>query len=161
MRGTDRDQICLRVLQHGLDLGQQVFEVAIAFGLVRRVREIVWVAPKSSASGKAYVYIDGVKVATVTLYRSSSLAGQQIYKKVFSGSGKHTIKIVVIDNQSQDPFFVAGVPLPSGTRVDIGAFQSQPGPLVVDTGRHTGRSPKDKVMQELNARVDVDRETPR
>jgi hypothetical protein len=59
-------------------------------------REIVWVAPKSSASGKAYVYIDGVKVATVTLYRATSLAGQQIYKKVFSAYGKHTIKIVVV-----------------------------------------------------------------
>jgi hypothetical protein len=59
-------------------------------------REIVWVAPKSAVSGKAYVYIDGVKIATVSLYRASSLAGQQIYKKIFSTSGKHTIKIVVV-----------------------------------------------------------------
>jgi hypothetical protein len=59
-------------------------------------REIVWVAPKSAVSGKGYVYLDGVRVATVSLYRGTSLAGQQIYKKVFSGSGKHTIKIVVV-----------------------------------------------------------------
>jgi hypothetical protein len=57
--------------------------------------EIVWVGPKSARSGTANVYIDGVKVSTVSLYRASGLSGQQLFKRTFSSSGVHTIKIVV------------------------------------------------------------------
>ena len=61
-------------------------------------REIVWVAPRNSRSGLASVYIDGVKVASVNLYSASSRTGQQVFKKVFSRSGRHTIKVVVAVN---------------------------------------------------------------
>jgi hypothetical protein len=70
-------------------------------------REIVWVAPTSRGSGIAYVYIDGVKSATVNLYSATNRSGQQVYKHVFSVSGRHTIKIVVAS---------------SGKRVGVDAF---------------------------------------
>jgi len=60
-------------------------------------REIVWVGPLSSKSGLANVYIDGVKVSTVDLYRASGLSGQQLFKKTFATSGTHTIKVVVAE----------------------------------------------------------------
>jgi VCBS repeat-containing protein len=58
-------------------------------------REVVYVAPKNSRSGKAYIYIDGVRVATVDLRSATTRWGQQIFKKVFATSGRHTIKVVV------------------------------------------------------------------
>jgi VCBS repeat-containing protein len=70
-------------------------------------REIVWVAPKNVQSGLASVYVDGVKVATVNLYSATSSLGQQVFKKVFSGYGRHTIKVVVAV---------------SGKRVNLDAF---------------------------------------
>jgi VCBS repeat-containing protein len=60
-------------------------------------REIVWVGPRSAKSGKANVYIDGVKVSTVDLYRATGFSGQQLYKKAFLSSGTHTIRIVVAE----------------------------------------------------------------
>jgi hypothetical protein len=70
-------------------------------------REIVWVAPKNSRAGTAYVYIDGVKKATVNLYSATGRNGQQVFKQVFLTSGRHTIKIVVAS---------------SGKRVGVDAF---------------------------------------
>jgi len=70
-------------------------------------REIVWVAPKSRGAGTANVYIDGVRMATVSLYSATSRNGQQVFKQVFSVSGRHTIKIVVAS---------------SGKRVGVDAF---------------------------------------
>jgi hypothetical protein len=69
----------------------------------------VWVAAKNSRSGKAYVYVDGVKVASPSLYSPSSLSGQQVFKKVFAASGTHTIRIVVAESgrrASLDAFIV-------------------------------------------------------
>jgi hypothetical protein len=60
-------------------------------------REIVWVGPKSTKSGLAYVYIDGVKVSTVDLYRATGFSGQQLFKKAFTTSGTHTIRVVVAE----------------------------------------------------------------
>jgi large repetitive protein len=70
-------------------------------------REVVWVAPKNSRSGLANVYIDGVRVATVNLRSATNRNGQQVFKKVFSASGRHTIKVVVAV---------------SGRRVNLDAF---------------------------------------
>jgi hypothetical protein len=70
-------------------------------------REVVWVAPRNNRSGTAYDYIDGVRVAAVSLYSVTSRSGQQVFKKVFATSGRHTITVVVAV---------------SGRRVNLDAF---------------------------------------
>ena len=72
-------------------------------------RAIGWVAPRSSSRGSATIYIDGGYVATVSLYRSSTLARYSVYRTSWLTSGTHTIKIVVVGT--------AGHP-----RIDVDAF---------------------------------------
>lgn len=55
---------------------------------------IAWVASKSSSRGSAYVYIDGVYKATVSLYWSSYLPQRIVYAYNWSTNGTHTIRIV-------------------------------------------------------------------
>ena len=55
---------------------------------------IAWVSSKSSSRGSAYVYIDGVYKATVSLYNSTYLAQRIVYAYSWSSNGTHTIRIV-------------------------------------------------------------------
>lgn len=55
---------------------------------------IAWVSSKSSSRGSAYVYIDGVYKATVSLYASSYQAQRIVYAYNWSTNGTHTIRIV-------------------------------------------------------------------
>lgn len=55
---------------------------------------IAWVSSKSSSRGSAYVYIDGVYQATVSLYASSYQAQRIVYAYNWSTNGTHTIRIV-------------------------------------------------------------------
>ncbi|MFG3497080.1 N-acetylmuramoyl-L-alanine amidase [Streptomyces sp. NPDC047928] len=59
-------------------------------------RSVAWVVSRTAASGQAYVYVDGVKAATVDLKSSTTLYRQAIWKKSWSTSAKHTVKIVVV-----------------------------------------------------------------
>ncbi|MFF9107800.1 N-acetylmuramoyl-L-alanine amidase [Streptomyces sp. NPDC014776] len=59
-------------------------------------RSAAWVVSRASSSGQAYVYVDGVKVATVDLKSATTLYRQAIWTKNWSGSAKHTVKIVVV-----------------------------------------------------------------
>ncbi|MFI7413033.1 peptidoglycan recognition protein [Streptomyces sp. NPDC049627] len=59
-------------------------------------RSAAWVVSRASGSGQAYVYVDGVKVSTVDLKSSTTLYRQAIWTKTWSGSAKHTVKIVVV-----------------------------------------------------------------
>ena len=43
--------------------------------------DVAWVAPKSKARGKAAVYLDGAKVATVDLFSRQTLARQVVFSK--------------------------------------------------------------------------------
>ncbi len=43
--------------------------------------EVAWVAPKSKTRGKATVYLDGAKVATVGLFSARTLARQVVFSK--------------------------------------------------------------------------------
>ncbi|MFI8811185.1 N-acetylmuramoyl-L-alanine amidase [Streptomyces sp. NPDC055082] len=58
-------------------------------------RSVAWVVSRASTSGIAYVYVDGVKVATVDLKSSSTKYRDAIWTKSWSSSAKHTVKIVV------------------------------------------------------------------
>ena len=42
---------------------------------------MAWVAPKSKARGKAVVYLDGAKVATVDLFSARTLARQVVFSR--------------------------------------------------------------------------------
>ncbi|MCW3843819.1 N-acetylmuramoyl-L-alanine amidase [Micromonospora yasonensis] len=59
-------------------------------------RSVSFIATRSSTSGQVYVYLDGVKVATVDLKASSTAYRQAVWTKSWSTSGAHTIKIVVV-----------------------------------------------------------------
>ncbi|MFI9826235.1 N-acetylmuramoyl-L-alanine amidase [Streptomyces sp. NPDC051913] len=58
-------------------------------------RSAAWVVSRTSASGQAYVYVDGTKVATVDLRSTTTSYRNAIWAKTWSSSGKHTVKIVV------------------------------------------------------------------
>ncbi|MDX6346674.1 MAG: hypothetical protein QOF84_1464, partial [Streptomyces sp.] len=59
-------------------------------------RSAAWVVSRASASGQAYVYVDGVKVTTVDLKSSTTKYRQAIWTKSWSSSAKHSVKIVVV-----------------------------------------------------------------
>ncbi|MCX4964936.1 N-acetylmuramoyl-L-alanine amidase [Streptomyces sp. NBC_00654] len=59
-------------------------------------RSAAWVVSRASTSGQAYVYVDGVKAATVDLRSSTTKYREAIWTKSWASSGKHTVKIVVV-----------------------------------------------------------------
>jgi hypothetical protein len=71
-------------------------------------RAIAWVAPEGSSRGKAAVYLDGRRVATVDL-RDAAASKVVVFAKTFASSGQHTLRIVASGT--------AGRP-----RVDVDAF---------------------------------------
>ncbi|MBZ5629397.1 MAG: tandem-95 repeat protein [Acidobacteriia bacterium] len=73
-----------------------------------------WLSTKASDRGQADVYLDGVKVATVDLYASSTT--YRVYAYVangLSGSVTHTVKVTVLSTRNNSS---------SGTRVDVDGF---------------------------------------
>ncbi|WP_405731330.1 N-acetylmuramoyl-L-alanine amidase [Streptomyces sp. NBC_00028] len=58
-------------------------------------RSAAWVVSRASTSGRAYVYVDGKKVATVDLRSTTTSYRNAIWAKTWSSGGKHTVKIVV------------------------------------------------------------------
>ena len=56
-------------------------------------REVLYVAPKTSASGYAKVYTDGVLIARFNLRASSTQLGQIITRKTWTSSGAHTMRV--------------------------------------------------------------------
>jgi hypothetical protein len=59
-------------------------------------RSAAWVVSRAANSGQAYVYVDGVKAATVDLKSATTKYRDAIWTKTWATSGKHTIKIVVV-----------------------------------------------------------------
>ncbi|MGO4756239.1 N-acetylmuramoyl-L-alanine amidase, partial [Streptomyces sp. 2MCAF27] len=59
-------------------------------------RSAAWTVSRASTSGQAYVYVDGIKTATVDLRSSSTMYRNAIWTKSWSTSAKHTVKIVVV-----------------------------------------------------------------
>lgn len=58
-------------------------------------RSVAWVVSRAATSGKATVYVDGKKAATVDLKSSATKYRDAIWTKSWSSSAKHTVKIVV------------------------------------------------------------------
>lgn len=59
-------------------------------------RAIAWVATLGPSRGQAKVYIDGVLVATVDCYASTTRVRHIAFAKTWASSGSHTIRIVVV-----------------------------------------------------------------
>ncbi|WP_432066563.1 N-acetylmuramoyl-L-alanine amidase [Streptomyces sp. C10-9-1] len=59
-------------------------------------RSAAWAVSRATGSGQAYVYVDGVKAATVDLKSSTTKYRDAIWTKTWPTSAKHTIKIVVV-----------------------------------------------------------------
>ncbi|MFD9544283.1 N-acetylmuramoyl-L-alanine amidase [Streptomyces sp. NPDC060022] len=59
-------------------------------------KSVAWVVSRASTSGQAYVYVDGVKTATVDLRSSTTKYRDAIWTKTWTTTAKHTIKIVVV-----------------------------------------------------------------
>ncbi|GAA3779733.1 peptidoglycan recognition protein family protein [Streptomyces chiangmaiensis] len=72
-------------------------------------RSVSWVVSRASSSGQAYVYVDGVKAATVDLKSSATLYRQAIWYRSWSTSAKHTIKIVVVGTSGRPTITTDGL----------------------------------------------------
>ncbi|MFI2297502.1 peptidoglycan recognition protein [Actinacidiphila glaucinigra] len=72
-------------------------------------RSVGWVVSRASTSGQAYVYVDGVKTATVDLKSSTTAYRQTIWSKTWSTSAKHTLKIVVVGTSGRPAITTDGI----------------------------------------------------
>jgi hypothetical protein len=76
-------------------------------------RNVAWVASKGPDRGKAEVWIDNVKAATVDLYSSSAQPRKLVFTKSWGSSGTHTLEIRVTGTKNTAS---------SGKRIDVDAF---------------------------------------
>jgi hypothetical protein len=58
-------------------------------------RSFAWVAAKGPTRGSASVWVDGVKVASVSLYSSSTSYRKVVWAKSWPTAGKHAVTLVV------------------------------------------------------------------
>jgi len=64
-----------------------------------KARSLGVVVTKGKGYGKAYIYIDGKKAATVNLSAKKTTYGQLVYSKTWSKAGTHTIKVVAASSK--------------------------------------------------------------
>ena len=57
-------------------------------------REVLYVAPRSAASGYVKVYVDGKYAGRYNLRSSTSAAGQIVFRRSWATAGTHTIRVV-------------------------------------------------------------------
>ncbi len=74
---------------------------------------IAWVSTRGRNRGKAEVWLDGKKVATISLYKSSTAVRQIVWSRSFGSSAKHTVVIKVLGTHASGA---------TGNRVDFDAF---------------------------------------
>jgi hypothetical protein len=66
------------------------------FNLSFTGRAIAFVSTKASNRGKAEIWVDGVKVATIDLRSSTTKYRQIVWQKSWSSSGPHTVSVKVL-----------------------------------------------------------------
>ncbi|MEU3102700.1 N-acetylmuramoyl-L-alanine amidase [Streptomyces griseoflavus] len=59
-------------------------------------RSVAWVVSRAGTSGQAHIYVDGTKAATVDLKSATTKYRDALWTRTWSGSAKHTVKIVVV-----------------------------------------------------------------
>ena len=57
------------------------------------MREIGWIATKTSTSGSAQVWVDGTLAATINLRSSSTGYRKLVFRRHFASGGTHTVEI--------------------------------------------------------------------
>ncbi|MEV6104786.1 N-acetylmuramoyl-L-alanine amidase [Streptomyces sp. NPDC051940] len=70
---------------------------------------VAWIATKSYDSGQAYVYLDGVKKATIDLRSSSVQYRQAVWAAHWSGSGTHTLAVKVVGTSGRPKVVTDGI----------------------------------------------------
>jgi hypothetical protein len=76
-------------------------------------KDVVWVAPKNTNRGRAEVWVDGAKAATVDQYASSHQPRRVVFRKGWASTGTHTVEVRVLGTKQAAS---------TGTRVDADAF---------------------------------------
>ncbi|PNG22758.1 N-acetylmuramoyl-L-alanine amidase [Streptomyces cahuitamycinicus] len=72
-------------------------------------RSAAWVVSRATSSGQAYVYVDGVKAATVDLKSTTTKYRDAIWTKSWTTSAKHAIKIVVVGTNGRPTITTDGL----------------------------------------------------
>lgn len=72
-------------------------------------RSAAWVVSRAATSGQVYVYVDGVKAATVDLRSSTTKYRNAIWTKSWTSSAKHTVKIVVVGTSGRPAITTDGL----------------------------------------------------
>ena len=76
-------------------------------------RSIAWVSAVGPYSGIAEIWLDGLKVRTVDLYRPTAQRGEAVWVRNFSSTGDHTVQIRVTGNRNIDSL---------ASRIDVDGF---------------------------------------
>jgi Zn-dependent metalloprotease len=79
------------------------------------VTDLGWVTTRGPNRGKAEVWVDGQKKATIDLYSATWKARQVVYAVNFGSPGTHTIEVRVLGTRNAAS---------SGKRVDLDAFEA-------------------------------------
>ena len=74
-------------------------------------RAIAIVGRKGPNSGKAKIYVDGVYVQTIDLYRSSTQSKVVVFNKSWSTNGLHSVKLVVVGTSGRPKVEVDAFPI--------------------------------------------------
>ncbi|MFJ8577756.1 N-acetylmuramoyl-L-alanine amidase [Micromonospora sp. NPDC093277] len=72
-------------------------------------RSVSFVAAKTSASGRVEIWVDGVKNTTLDLKSSTTQYRQAVWAKSWAGSGRHTVKIVVLGTSGRPGVITDGL----------------------------------------------------
>ncbi|MGQ0630871.1 MAG: S8 family peptidase [Sporichthyaceae bacterium] len=67
-------------------------------------RQISWIARRNDASGKAAVFIDGVRVEDVNLYSDDNSYRRVVFASGVLAAGRHTITVKVLGKKSGDSY---------------------------------------------------------
>ncbi|MFI9625094.1 N-acetylmuramoyl-L-alanine amidase [Streptomyces sp. NPDC052042] len=72
-------------------------------------RSAALVVSRAANSGQVHVYVDGVKTSTVDLKSSTTKYRDALWTKTWSGSAKHTVKIVVVGTSGRPAITTDGL----------------------------------------------------
>ncbi|MFU8850658.1 peptidoglycan recognition protein [Micromonospora sp. SL1-18] len=72
-------------------------------------RSVSFVATKTSASGRVEIWVDGVKNTTLDLKSSTTQYRRGVWAKSWTGSGRHTVKIVVVGTSGRPRVITDGL----------------------------------------------------
>ena len=71
-------------------------------------RSVAFLAPRGPTMGSAYVYVDGTRVATISLYASAAKGRNVVYIHTWATAGSHTIEIRVLSTLGHPKVSVDG-----------------------------------------------------